>query len=179
MKKILLAVVWAVFAFLFCSCVRTGEKDSIDFISSMIKCGYDCSISETLSGETLKESCYVNGCKLSLYSDGSGKLARISITYVPESRGEFLMLAQAAVRSFCLYGEEDINEIFTALGTGDYPPDDSSGVRRCNTEWYSFYFSCDETSGALEVVNLRLEPDGVPDVTLNTTVPFVSVNTEK
>lgn len=176
MKKVLSVVLGVVFSLLFCSCVRTGEKDSTDFISSMIKYGYDCGISETLSGETLKESCYVSGCKLSLYSDSTGKLVRISVTYVPESRGKFLPLAHTAVKSFCSYSEENINEIFSVLGIGDYPPDDSSGVKRCNTEWYSFYFTCDETSGALEVVNLRLEPESIPDVTLNTTVPFVTIN---
>lgn len=179
MRKVLSAVLCMLILLLFCSCVRTGEKDSVDFLSLLMKNGYDCCVSETVSGEMLKESCYVNRCKLSLYSDDTGKLARVSVTYVPESTAQFLSLAKAAVKAFCSYGEDSISEIFSVLTIGDYPPEDSSGVRRCNTEWFSFYFTCDETGGALEVVNLRLEPESAPEVTLNTTVPFVAILPEK
>lgn len=176
MKKAWVAVLCSFLCFLLCSCVRTGEKDSVDFLSAIIKSGFDCAVQETSSGEYLKESCYINGCKLSLYSNGDGKLVRVSVTCVPESRVNFIPLATQAVKAFCSYTDENVSDVFKTLGIGDYLPDDSGGVRQCTTEWYSFDFTCDKAGGALEVTSLRLEPPSTPEVTLNTTVPFVSLS---
>lgn len=179
MKKIMIAFLYMFLSFALCSCVRTGEKDSVDFLSAMIKSGFDCAVQETSSGEYLKESCYSYGCKLSLYSSSSGKLVRVSVTCTPDSRDKLLPLASAAVKSFCSYTDDNVNDIFKALGISEFLPDDSGGVRQCTTEWYSFSFTCDEAGGALEVTSLRLEPASTPAVTLNTTVPFVKISSEK
>ncbi len=176
MKKVSVTVLFAVLMLMLCSCVRTGEKDSVDFLSAMIKNGFDCTVAEASSGELFKESCYINGCKLSLYSNGDGKLVRVSVTCVPESRVNFIPLATQAVKAFCSYTDENVSDVFKTLGIGDYLPDDSGGVRQCTTEWYSFDFTCDKAGGALEVTSLRLEPPSTPEVTLNTTVPFVSLS---
>ena len=37
--------------FVLCSCVRTGQKDSVDFMSAMMKAGFDVHIDETVSGK--------------------------------------------------------------------------------------------------------------------------------
>ncbi len=176
MKKITAVLLCVFFIFLLCSCVRTGEKDSVDFLSAMIKIGFDCTVTETYSGEMLKESCYINGCKLSLYSNITGKLVRVSVTCVQDSRDKFIPLAGAAVKSFCSYTDDNVSDIFNTLGISDYLPDDSKGVKQCTTEWYSFSFTCDEAGGALEVTSLRLEPPSTPEVTLNTTIPFVTLS---
>ena len=176
MKKAWVAVLCSFLCFLLCSCVRTGEKDSVDFLSAIIKSGFDCAVQETSSGEYLKESCYINGCKLSLYSEASGKLVRVSVTCVPDSRGEFLPLASAAVKAFCSYTDDNVSDIFSVLGINGYLPEDSMGIKQCTTEWYSFSFTCDEAGGALEVISLRLEPTSTPEVTLNTTVPFIKIS---
>ena len=170
-----LAVIFCVlFLFMLCSCVRTGQKDSMDFLSSMIKNGYDLHIEETVSSEKLKESCFVDGCKLSLYSDSQGRLVNITVTYAGAESSGFDKLARAAVKSFCDFEQEQINDVFNTLGIYDPLSSDTNGVRRCDTEWYGFGFTSDEAGGTLAVVSYRLEPASVPDVTLNTTVPFLS-----
>ncbi len=159
---------------LLCSCVRTGQKDSIDFMSSMIKSGYDCRIEETLSNGKMKESCYINGCKLSMYSDAQGRLVNVTVTYQGEKSQGFEKIARDTVKAFCGFENEMVNEIFGILGIQDPLTFDTKGVRRCDTEWYGFGFTSDKTGGTLAVVSYRLEPASVPDVTLNTTVPFLS-----
>lgn len=159
---------------LLCSCVRTGQKDSIDFMSSMIKSGYDCRIEETLSNGKMKESCYINGCKLSMYSDTQGRLVNVTVTYQGEKYEGFEEFARDSVKAFCGFDDERINEIFSILGIRDTLPLNTKGVKRCDTEWYGFGFTSDKTGGTLAVVSYRLEPASVPDVTLNTTVPFLS-----
>ena len=163
--------------FLLCSCVRTGQKDSIDFISSMLKSGYDCRIEETVSGDKLKESCYINGCKLSMYSDAQGRLVNVTVTYQGGKSQGFEKIARDTVKTFCGFENEMVNEIFGILGIQDPLTFDTKGVRRCDTEWYGFGFTSDKTGGTLAVVSYRLEPASVPDVTLNTTVPFLSEKT--
>ena len=173
MKKVL-ALLLIIPVFMLCSCVRTGQKDSIDFISSMIKSGYDCRVEETISGDKLKESCYINGCKLSMYSDSQGRLVNVTVTYQGEKSEGFAEIARNAVKAFCDSEDEQINEIFSIIGIRDPLPADTKGIKRCDTEWYGFGFVSDKTGGTLAVVSYRLEPASVPDVTLNTTVPFLS-----
>ncbi len=162
---------------LLCSCVRTGQKDSMDFLSNMARSGYNCRIEETVSGNKLKESCYINGCKMSLYSDSQGRLVNITVTYQGSESGGFKDLAYDAVKAFCSFDNEQADTVFNILGIYDPLPSDTEGVRRCDTEWYGFGFTCDKTGGTLAVVSYRLEPTSVPDVTLNTTVPFLSEKT--
>ncbi len=173
MKKMLfLPIVLSVL--LLCSCVRTGQKDSIDFISSMLKAGYDCRVDETVSGEKLKESCFIGNCKLSMFSDSQGRLVNITVTYAQKQSEGFETLAKEAVKSFCGFEQEQVDAVFSILGITDPLPSDTKGVRRCDTEWYGFGFTSDEAGGTLAVVSYRLEPASIPDVTLNTTVPFLS-----
>ncbi len=176
MKKAI-ALLCALPLVLLCSCVRTGQKDSMDFLSYMARAGYACRIEETVSGGKLKESCYVNGCKLSLYSDSQGRLVNITVTYQNSESGGFKGLAHDAVKAFCSFDNEQADAVFNILGIYDPLPSDTEGVRRCDTEWYGFGFTCDKTGGTLAVVSYRLEPTSVPDVTLNTTVPFLSEKT--
>lgn len=173
MKKVL-ALLLIIPVFMLCSCVRTGQKDSIDFISAMIKSGYDCRVEETLSGDKLKESFYTGGCKVSMYSDTQGRLVNVTVTYQGKNSEGFEEIARNAVKAFCGFDEERINEIFSILGIREMLPSDTNGIKRCDTEWYGFGFASDKTGGTLAVVSYRLEPTSVPDVTLNTTVPFLS-----
>lgn len=160
--------------FLLCSCVRTGQKDSVDFMSAMMKSGFDLHVDETVSGEKLKESCFVDGFKLSLYSDSQGRLVNVTVTYAGSEKNGFEALARESVKAFCGFEDEQIDKIFITLGIYDPLPSDTKGVRRCDTEWYGFGFTADKAGGTLAVVNYRLEPASVPDVTINTTVPFLS-----
>lgn len=173
MKKVL-AILLILPFLLLCSCVRTGQKDSIDFISSMVKSGYECRVEETVSGDKLKESCYINGCKLSLYSDLQGRLVNVTVTYADAESGDFENLSREAVRAFCGFEQEYIDDIFNTLSIGDPLPSDTKGIKRCDTEWYGFGFASDKAGGTLAIVSYRLEPASVPDVTFNTTVPFLS-----
>ena len=160
--------------FVLCSCVRTGQKDSVDFMSAMMKAGFDVHIDETVSGKKLKESCFINGCKLSLYSDAQGRLVNVTVTYADSENGGFEALARETVKAFCGFDDERIDAVFNKLAICDPLPSDTKGVRRCDTEWYGFGFTADKAGGTLAVVSYRLEPASVPDVTLNTTVPFLS-----
>ena len=173
MKKVLFLPLFLSFL-LLCSCVRTGQADSLDFLSAMAKSGFDCRVDETVSGEKLKESCYVENCKLSMYSDSQGRLVNITVTYSGSESSGFDELARAMVKSFCGFEQSRVDEIFNTLGIADPLPSDTNGVRRCDTEWYGFGFTSDEAGGTLAVVSYRLEPASVPDVTFNTTVPFLS-----
>lgn len=176
MKKSVLLLLAMLSVMLLCSCVRTGEKDSVDFLSSMMKSGFDCKIEETVNDAVLRESCYINGCKLSLYSNSQGKLVKVGVTYYAENSVGFQALSRAAVSSFCSFSNEDINAVFKALEIADKLPDDSMGVKQCDTEWYGFAFSCDEVGGTLVIRSYRSESTSAPEVTLNTTVPFVRID---
>lgn len=173
MKKI--AVIFCFLSLLMlCSCVRTGQKDSVDFISGMMKAGYDLHIDETVSGGKLKESCFINGCKLSLYSDAQGRLVNVTVTYAGNESSGFETLSRETVKIFCGFDDAQIDSVFNTLGIHDPLPSDTKGVQRCDTQWYGFGFTADKAGGTLAVVSYRLEPASVPDVTLNTTVPFLS-----
>ncbi len=180
MKKQIVAIICALSMISLSGCVRSGMADSIDFISSMMRLGFDCRVEEITSEDKLKESCYINGCKVSLFSNGYGKLTNISVTCARDNSEEFYEVALAATKSFCGYSQTDALTVFETLKLCEPLPADSKGVKRCLTEWYSFSFTCDDVGGALAVTSLRLEPTSAPEVTLNTTVPFVTLgSTEK
>lgn len=101
--------------FVLCSCVRTGQKDSVDFMSAMMKAGFDVHIDETVSGKKLKESCFINGCKLSLYSDAQGRLVNVTVTYAGSENGGFEALARETVKAFCNFDDERIDAVFIRL----------------------------------------------------------------
>lgn len=154
--------------------MRMGERDSLDFLSAMHKCGYRCVVEETQSGELIKESCYVGNFKLSMFSEDNGRLVRVSVIYAGCENAGFAELASAAVGAFCGFDSKQVESVFSVLGIGDVLPQDSGDVLRCDTKWYGFSFSCDEVGGALTVESYRSRPASAPDVTLNTTVPFIS-----
>lgn len=156
------------------SCVRSGEKDSTDFFGEMLRRGYICNIIETQSGNSIKESCYIDDFKISAFSDSDGALMRVSLTYSQGDSDGFSELAEDVVGSFCGFDSEQIKAVFLQLDIGSELPADSSGVKRCDTQWYGFAFTCDKTGGTLVVENYRISPTSAPEVTLNTTVPFVS-----
>ncbi len=174
MKKTSLLFITVVFCLLAASCMRMGERDSLDFLSAMHAYGYRCVVEETQSGEMLKESCYVDGFKISMFSENDGRLVRISVTYAGSENAGFAALASDAVGAFCGFDGEQIAAVFSVLGVGESLPQDSGDVIRCDTQWYGFSFTCDEAGGALAVDSYRFRPTSTPDVTLNTTVPFVS-----
>lgn len=173
MKKICLLFMTVILCLLTASCVRIGERDSIDFLSAMHRRGYRCVVEETYSGELLKESCYVDGFKVSMFSEPNGCLVRVSITYADSENSGFSKLAADAVGAFCGFDSSQVEAVFSVLGIGDELLSDSGGVKRCDTQWYGFSFTCDEVGGALAVDSYRFNPTSAPDVTLNTTVPFI------
>lgn len=174
MKKICFLFISIILCVLTSSCMRIGEKDSLDFFSEMIRRGYKCNIVETQSGNSLKESCYVDNFKLSAFSDSNEKLMRVSLTYSQSVNSGFAELAEDVVSSFCGFDSGQIKSVFSVLGLGGDLLSDSSGVKRCDTQWYGFSFTCDEVGGTLVVENYRINPTSAPEVTMNTTVPFVS-----
>ncbi len=174
MRKLSLLLITVLLCVVTASCVRVGEADSTDFISEMHRRGYSCAVIETESGGMLKESCYVENFKLSLFSDVNGQLVRVSLTYCENDSAGFDAVAADVIGAFCGYDSEQINAVFSALGIGGGLPYDSGGVRRCDTQWYGFSFTCDEVGGTLAVESYRLNPTSAPDVTINTTVPFVT-----
>ncbi len=174
MKKVGLLFLIIIFCLFTTSCVRSGEMDSTDFFGEMLRRGYICDIIEMKSGNSLKESCYVDGFKLSVFSDDNGKLMRVSLTYSQSDNSGFTELAEDVVNSFCGFDSEQIKSVFSVLGICNELPSDSSGVKRCDTQWYGFSFTCDKVGGTLVVENYRITPTSAPEVTLNTTVPFVS-----
>jgi len=174
MRKICLLFISVIICLTITSCMRIGEKDSTDFLSEMIRRGYKCNVVETQSGDLMKESCYVDNFKLSVFSDVNGKLVRVSLTYSQNDSSGFVELAEDAVGAFCAFDGEQINSVFSVLGISSDLPFDSDGVRRCDTQWYGFSFVCDKVGGTLVAENYRLRPTSVPEVTINTTVPFIS-----
>lgn len=152
-------------------CVRTGERDSIDFIASMARCGFECVVEETLSGEEIKESCYVGEYKISLFSNSSFKLYRLCITYLGRGEKSFIDLAKAAVMSMCSYTDAQALAVLSTLGIAESLPDSTEGVARCEAQDFFFSFSCDTAGGMLVVDNLRLNPTQPATVTVRTTVP--------
>lgn len=173
-KKFALIVLTLVLCFAVSSCVRSGETDSIDFFSEMHRRGYKCTVDEVMSGDMLKESCYVDNFKLSVFSGGDGQLKRVSVTYSGYDSSGFGSIAADVICSFCGFDTDQANLVLSSLGVSSNLPSDSSGVKRCDTQWYGFSFTCDKTGGTLVVENYRLSPTSAPEVTLNTTVPFVT-----
>ncbi len=174
MKKTAVLFMTIILCMLITACVRVGEKDSTDFLAEMSRRGYRCNVEETESGNLLKESCYIDNYKLSMFSDDNGQLISVSLTYSENDNVGFESVAADVVGAFCGFDSEQINSVFSELGNGGKLHCVSSGVRRCDTQWYGFSFTCDEVGGALAVESFRLNPTSAPEVTINTTVPFVS-----
>jgi len=179
MKKISVLFITIIFCVGISSCVLVGEKDSTDFFSEMLRHGYTCNVAETQNDKFLKESCYVDKFKLSVFSDVNGKLVRVSLTYSQNDSSGFADLAEDTVSAFCGFDSGQTAAVFSVLGIGDNLPSDSSGVIRCDTQWYGFSFVCDEVGGTLAVENYRLNPTSAPDVTINTTVPFIAFSSSE
>ncbi len=156
---------------LLCGCARTGEKDSLDFIADMARQGYECVIEETESGDEIREACYVNGFKISLFSNRSFKLYRLCVTYSGMGDKDFIPLSRAAVMSTCGFSAQQADAVLKTLGIAESLPDSTKGVARCETEQFFFSFTCDEAGGMLCVDNLRLNPTQPATVTVRTTVP--------
>lgn len=173
-KKVYFLFMTGIMCLSVTACVHSGEKDSTDFFNEMLRKGYVCNIAETESGNSLKESCYVDNFKLSIFSDGNGKLMSVSLTYGKNESFGFDELAREVVNAFCDFDSKQIDTVFQVLGIGINLPSDSHGVRRCDTQWYGFSFVCDEVGGTLAVENYRVSPTSAPEVTINTTVEFVS-----
>lgn len=160
-----------VICLVLCGCVRTGERDAFDFISSMAKYGYECVAEETVSGEETRESCYVGNYKISLFSNADYKLYRASVTYSSKGEKDFISLAKSTVMSMCLYTESRASAVLETLGMAKMLPDSTKGVARCETGEFLFSFTCDEAGGMLVIDSLRLNPTQPATVTVRTTVP--------
>lgn len=169
MKRLI--VLLTVICLVFCGCVRTGERDSLDFISTMAKYGYECVVEEVSSGEETRESCYVSGFKISLFSNSDYKLYRLSVTYSGKGGKDYIDLARAAVMSMCLYSENQTSAVLETLGINETLPDSTKGVARCETGEFFFSFTCDNAGGMLVIDSLRLNPTQPATVTVRTTVP--------
>ncbi|MBQ6931212.1 MAG: hypothetical protein IJN38_03705 [Clostridia bacterium] len=176
MKRLVLPLVLV--SFLFCGCVRTGERDAADFICAMAEYGFECVVEETESGEKTKESCYVDNCKISMFSNSDYKLYRVCVTYSGKSGKAFSGLAGASVMSMCLYSQEHASAVLEALGISQTPPDSTGGVARCETGEFLFSFTCDEAGGMLVIDSLRLNPAQPATVTVRTTVQRLALTEE-
>ncbi len=174
MKRLILTL--TVFCFLFCGCVRTGERDSLDFIWAMAAYGFDCVVEETESGEETKESCYIGEYKISLFSNADYKLYRVSAAYSGKGEKDFISLAKAIVMSACLYSEAQTLTVLETLGIAKMLPDSTKGVARCETQGYFFSFTCDSAGGMLVIDSLRLNPTQPVTVTVRTTVPKLDLS---
>lgn len=166
-----LVVLLTVISLVLCGCVRTGERDTFDFISSMAKCGYECVVEETVSDEETRESCYVGNCKISLFSNADYKLYRASVTYSGDGEKNFISLAKSTVMSMCLFTENRALSVLKTLGINETLPDSTKGVARCETGEFFFSFTCDAAGGMLVIDSLRLNPTQPATVTVRTTVP--------
>lgn len=166
-----LVVLLTVICLVFCGCVRTGERDSLDFIGAMAEYGYECVVEEVSSGEETKESCYVGQFKISMFSNADYKLYRVSVTYSGKGEKDFIALAKAAVMSMCLYTENQTSAILKTLSIAETLPDSTKGVARCETGEFFFSFTCDNAGGMLVIDSLRLNPTQPATVTIRSTVP--------
>lgn len=173
-----LSVLFILICLVLCGCVRTGERDAFDFISSMAKCGYECVIEETLSGEETKESCYVGKCRISLFSNSDYKLYRVSAVYSGKGEKEFIPLAKAIIMSTCLFEKSRAAVVLETLGISETLPDSTNGVARCEAGEFFFSFTCDEAGGMLVVDSLRLNPTQPATVTVRTTVAVLPEKSE-
>ena len=173
-KKTALSVALFLIIILFTSCTRVGERDGTDFIVNMAKYGFDLSAEEIVSTENLKESYYVNGCKISVYSNENSKLYRLVLTYSKNAPPDYLFTAKCCIMSFCGFEEILTEEIAAAVKLMPSPPDSTKGVARCESEYYLFSFSCDKAGGCLIIDSLRLNPTSAPTVTVRTTVPKIT-----
>ena len=173
-----LVTLLAVICLAFCGCVRTGERDSFDFIGAMAQYGYECVVEETESGEETKESCYIDSCKMSLFSNADYKLYRVTVTYSGKGGREFIALAGAAIMSMCLYSESKTSAVLETLGIKETLPDSTKGVARCETEGFFFSFTCDAAGGMLVIDSLRLNPTQPASVTVRTTVAVLAEKSE-
>lgn len=176
MKRLI--VLLTVICFVLCGCVRTGERDALDFISAMAKYGYECVVEEASSGEETKESCYINNYKISLFSNSDYKLFRLSVTYSGKGEKDFIALAKAAVMSMCLYSENQTSAVLETLGIDETLPDSTKGVARCETGEFFFSFTCDNAGGMLVIDSLRLNPTQPATVTVRTTVAYLPEEAE-
>lgn len=166
-----LVVLLTVICLVFCGCVRTGERDSLDFIGAMAEYGFECVVEEVSSGEETKESCYVGQFKISMFSNADYKLYRVSVTYSGKGEKDFIALAKAAVMSMCLYTENQTSAILKTLSIAETLPDSTKGVARCETGEFFFSFTCDNAGGMLVIDSLRLNPTQPATVTIRSTVP--------
>lgn len=166
-----LVVLLTVICLMFCGCVRTGERDSLDFIGAMAEYGFECVVEEVSSGEETKESCYVGQFKISMFSNADYKLYRVSVTYSGKGEKDFIALAKAAVMSMCLYTENRTSAILKTLSIAETLPDSTKGVARCETGEFFFSFTCDNAGGMLVIDSLRLNPTQPATVTIRSTVP--------
>lgn len=170
MKKIFLMLILPAF-FLLCACVHTGEIDSLDFVAAMAEHGYDCRFEEVCSAQEMTRSCYIGNFRLSLDCNESGAVTRLRITYSQAFSEGFLQAANAAVSSLCGFSQAQISSVFDTLMLCEPLPETTLGIRRCETEFFMFSFSCDAAGGMVVCDNTRLNPSEVPTVTVRTTVP--------
>ncbi len=173
-KKTVLSFVLCLIIFLLSSCTRVGERDGTDFIVNMAKHGFDLTAEETVSTEYLKESYYVNSCKISVYLNENSKLYRLVLTYSKTAPKDFCFTAKCCIASFCGLEEAITEDIVSTLGFSPSPPDSTKGVARCESEYYLFSFTCDKAGGCLIIDSLRLNPTSAPTVTVRTTVPKIT-----
>ena len=173
-KKTVLSFVLCIVVFLLSSCTRVGERDGTDFIVNMAKYGFDLTAEETVSDEYLKESYYVNSCKISVYLNENSKLYRLVLTYSKKAPKDYAFTAKSCIASFCGFEETLVAEIVSALGISPSLPESTKGVNRCESEYYLFSFTCDKAGGCLVIDSLRLNPTSAPTVTVRTTVPVIT-----
>ncbi len=178
MKNLILPLTLLVCFFMLCSCTRTGEKDTMDFVSSMAKYGFDLAAEEISSGAGLKESYYVNSGKISVYSEENGKLYKLTLTYADKAPEDFLYTVKSCIMSFCGFDDAHADEIMKTLGISQPLPDSTMGVARCESEYYLFSFTVDKAGVCLLIDSLRLNPTAAPTVTVRTTVPQVTLTEE-
>ncbi len=169
MKKIVLLIGVLVLALSLGACVRIGENDYISFWSAMMKYEPNITVSEYQTGEENRQSAYINGCKISLFSNGEGKLSKVSLTALPSDTAGFYPLARQCVAAASEYSPEQIDGLLDELGISAKKIGHTLGINRREDEWFDFVFTADEAAITLIITSKRLNPTQAPTVTVKLT----------
>ncbi len=159
-KKTLLLSACA-FIVMLCGCTPTGEVNTERFAAEMAKYGYNINIEEIYSTQQLKESCYIEGCKITLFSDLNGATNRLVLTCAEARTRQQLALMGACVKSCCGLDDASVNEILEQAKS-----ETTMGINQKSYGNWLISFTSDSAGCCLVLNNLRLNPTQEPTVTV-------------
>lgn len=168
MKRII--ALFLLIGFCLSACSRVGKADSTDLLSALEERDIDVLLDEVVSGaDTRIESGYVGAVRLSVGSDLSGKVERITLTCLDASDPDFLRLSQAVTEILCGVSTEFFHQLWQTLTTAA----ETGGVQQCRTEQYLFTYSADAMGAVFVIDDQLLHPTEPPSVTVRATVPLL------